>query len=76
MYNCYKYLWKEELENKSKRSVNERLNFALEDKNKMTRKEKEDSDKEIEKKLDHELNFSSEYSNEEIDGPNVSDIGI
>ena len=55
---------------------NVRLNFALEDKRKTTRKEKEDSDKEIEEELDHELNRSSEYLDEEMNVLNVSDYGF
>ena len=55
--------------------MNIRLNFTLKEK-KTTRKEKEDSDKEIEKALDLELNCSSEYSIEEIEGPHVYDIGF
>ena len=56
--------------------MNIKLNFALGDKKKTTRKMKEDSDKEIVEELDHELNCSSEYSIEEMDEANVSDIGF
>ena len=41
-----------------------------------TRKKEEDSDKEIKGELDHELFCSSKHSIEEIDEPNVSDIGF
>ena len=46
------------------------------DKKKTTRNLQEDSDKEIKEELDHELNFSFEYSIEEMGGPNVCDIGF
>ena len=52
--------------------MNIRFNLHL----KITTKKKEDSDKEIEEELDHELNCSSEYSIEEMDGPNIPDIGF
>ena len=43
---------------------------------KKTRTKIEGSDKKIEEELDHELNCSSEYSIEEMDEANVSDIGF
>ena len=42
-------------------------NFALENKKKTTSKEKENNNKEIEEELNHELNHSFEYLNEEMD---------